>query len=129
MIQPAPVVYQPPPVVQVPPPPVASGIEVVPADLRASAYQTKDTIIVHVSGVNRAPGYTTSLSVRDPNDLYAPVVLLRNWAPVGEAAGSASVPFTLNATVRANHPLSTLTLRIGDQVLVVPVEPVQPINN
>src|SRR5262245_61014160 len=51
----------PPPVI-VTPPVVVRRVEVVPCDLRFTAYQTGDTVIVIVNGTNTSGGFETCLT-------------------------------------------------------------------
>jgi hypothetical protein len=58
----------------------APRVEEIPCDLRLSAYQTKDTVVVVARGTNRAAGYATALSSCGVRG-RAPELVLHNLAP------------------------------------------------
>jgi hypothetical protein len=94
-------------------------VEVVPCDLRITAYQARDTVFVVVSGTNTSGGYTTSLAAVDTCG-PCPRLQLRNTPGFGCATQALS-PFTLNGAFRAERCVSEVQVRIGDRVISAPV--------
>lgn len=94
-------------------------VDVMPCDLRITAYQARDTVFVMVSGTNTSGGYTTSLAAVDTRD-RCPRLVLRNIP--GDGCGTqALTPISINAAFRADRDVSEVQVRIGDRVISVPV--------
>jgi hypothetical protein len=94
-------------------------VDEVPAALQFNAYQSKDRVIVMVSGTNRGAGFNTSLSAIG-YDNGGPILKLCNTAPV-DGCREGAVSFSLTAGVHADRELRTLCLRIGDRSFEIPV--------
>jgi hypothetical protein len=116
-------------VVRPEPPPVmvvGGPVDVMPEDLHITAYQARDTIMLFATGTNRTGGFTTSLRALDVRALSARVQL-SNITPPGPAV-QAITPFSLNAALHIDRPVSTIEVTVGNQVLNVPVTQVQSIS-
>lgn len=98
---------------------VRRAADVVPCDLRITAYQAHDTVFVMVSGTNTSGGYTTALSAIDTRD-RCPELLLRN-RPGDGCATQALTPFSLNGAFETRRSVSEIRVRVGDRVISVPV--------
>lgn len=86
----------------------------VPAGLQFSAYQSKDRVIVIVSGTNRASGFRTSLSAGGD------ALVLHNLAPE-EGCREGACSFTLTGSICSARELRQVCVRIGDRSFEVPV--------
>ncbi|MBC7834063.1 MAG: hypothetical protein H7Y88_03060, partial [Phycisphaerales bacterium] len=120
--QPAVVVAQPTPVVYS----QSETVDVVPADLQIAAYQSQDRVIIMIGGVNRAAGFSTSITSVSAGGAAEPELLLRNLPPRQEMTGET--PFTLNAAIRSKGALQRIQVRVADQVFEVPVVAVPSIS-
>ena len=100
-------------------------VDEVPAALSMTAYQSKDRIIVVLSGTNRGSGFHTALT--QVGDDWSPTLVLRNTAPDQGCVEGASA-FTLTAGIHASRDASRLCIRIGDRFFDVPVTCVQSIS-
>ena len=72
------------------------AVEEVPSGLQMSAYQSKDRVIVLISGTNRGEGFRTSLEADGRG--YSPSLILHNTAPLDGCREGAS-SFSLSASV------------------------------
>lgn len=93
--------------------------DVTPADLRVTAYQSGETVILVVSGVNHQAGYTTFLSAGDLRGSRPDVVLTNR--PGGDFCATAVTPFSITRSFRACERISAVMLHIGGQCFAVPV--------
>jgi hypothetical protein len=117
---------------------VIAPVEVMPCDLHISAYQSRDTIMVFVTGSNRTGGYSTFLQAADGHDGSLRLEI-RNIAPIGVCT-QAITPFSLNAAMHtddrpthgwsgwAKRSATTLEVRVAGQVICVPIEQVVSIS-
>jgi hypothetical protein len=110
------VVATPPPVVIVQP------VDVAPCDLRITAYQARDTVMVMVNGSNATGGFTTSLAAIDTRD-HCPELVLHNVRGGGFCT-QAITPISLNAAFRSHGDVPSVKVRVADHVIVVPVRDV-----
>jgi hypothetical protein len=94
-------------------------VDEVPAALQMNAYQSKDRIVVIISGTNRGAGFSTSLSQSGYRD-GAPMLQLCNMAPA-DGCRDGAVSFTMTAGVHSDRELRSLCLRIGDRTFEIPV--------
>jgi hypothetical protein len=90
----------------------------VPSGLQMSAYQSKDRVIVIISGTNRGGGFSTSLEADGRG--YSPSLILHNTAPLDGCRESAC-SFSLTASVCSGRELRTICMRIGDRSFEIPV--------
>jgi hypothetical protein len=97
-------------------------VDVVPCDLRISAYQAHGTVFVMVKGTNTSGGYATSLSAIDTDD-RCPKLCLHNTPAAGYAT-QVMTPISLNAAFRPGRSVSEVQVRVGDRVIAVPVSSV-----
>ena len=95
-------------------------VEVVPNDLKFSAYQARGTIMVFITGCNRTSGYTTSLSADDCTG-RTPTLVLHNSFRLGQICTQGVVPIDLKAAVRADHDVRCISVRVADRTFEVPV--------
>lgn len=104
-----------------PPPPVVivRQMEAFPCELRLSAYQTRDIVIVVANGANGSAGYATCLTVHGEHD-RSPTVVLRNTAPAA-CVSQVVTPFEVTGSFRTRSCLRTLSVRVADRCLEVPV--------
>ena len=98
-------------------------VEVVPCDLRFTAYQTGNTVLIFVSGENRSAGFTTCLAACD--DGWAPTVTLRNTAPLDNCGAQVITRFEVSGSFEARHCLQRISVRVAGQCFEVPVSQVQ----
>jgi hypothetical protein len=94
-------------------------VDEVPAGLQMNAYQSKDRIVVIISGTNRGAGFSTSLTQSGYRD-GAPVLQLCNMAPA-DGCREGACSFTMTAGVHSDRELRSLCLRIGDRSFEIPV--------
>lgn len=116
-------------VISAPRPPVivTTVPDVVPSDLHMSAYQSRDTVIVLITGCNPSTGYTTALTGVERAGDGCPTIVMRN-TPCGDAAVATLTQFSLNASVHSYSPISTVMVRVAGQVYQVPVTQVQALS-
>lgn len=88
-------------------------VDEVPASLQMSAYQSKDRVIVIISGVNRGSGYSTTLSAAGDS------LVLRNIAP--DACREDATAFTITGSICSQRELREVCVRIGRQSFEIPV--------
>ena len=100
-------------------------VEEVPCDLRFTAYQTRDTVILIATGENRSAGYATCLEVC--GDGFAPTVTLRNTTP-RDACSQVISRFEVSGSFRAKDCLRTITVRVADRCFQVPVTEVRALS-
>ncbi len=93
-------------------------VDEVPAGLQMNAYQSKDRVIILVSGTNRGSGFSTALSA-DRHD-GRPGLVLHNTAPGDDCRGGAC-SFSLTASICSERELRSVCLRIGDRSFEIPV--------
>ena len=105
--------HAPPPVV------IVRQVEAFPCELRLSAYQTRDTVIVMANGANGSAGYVTCLAVHGEHHL-SPTVVLRNTAPAA-CVSQVVTPFEVTGSFRTRSCLRTLSVRVADRCIEVPV--------
>lgn len=128
VIGPRVVIGAPPPVVVAQPTVVvAPSPDVVPSDVHFAAFQTRDTVLILVSGANAGNGYSTSLTSADCSGL-SPTLQMRNCPPNGAVIGGVSTPFTLNAAIHVAHAISTVNVVVAGQTYQVPVTDVQSLS-
>lgn len=97
--------------------------EVLPANLSITAFQYRDTIMIHATGENRNGGFTTSLSTIDVR-CAEPILYLTNIGPTGFAT-QACAPFSINGAIRVEREVKCISVRIAGQSVHVPVTCVQ----
>jgi len=97
-------------------------VEVVPSDLKISAYQARGTIMIFVNGCNRTSGYTTSLSAEDTCG-RTPTLVLHNTFRVGQIPFQVISPIDLKAAIRADggREVRCISVRVADKTFEVPV--------
>ncbi len=98
---------------------VAQPCDVMPQDLRITAYQTHDRVIVLITGTNHSAGYATSLTDVDTS-CEVPTLTLRNTAPM-HASAQCLTGFSLNAAVRSRETLCTIRVLVAGRTVEVPV--------
>lgn len=95
--------------------------EVLPANLSITAFQYRDTIMIHASGENRSGGFTTSLSAIDTR-CAEPILYLTNIGPASHGFSTqACIPFTINGAIRVDREVRCISVRIAGQSVHVPV--------
>lgn len=103
-------------------------VEVIPFDLHFSAYQSQGTVIVVATGSNRTGGFETCLTGRDIHD-STPTLILRNTAPGrGVCVTQAITCFSVSASFYSRCALSTVTVRVADTCVEVPVVQVRSLS-
>lgn len=98
--------------------------EVMPCDLKLSAYQSGNTVIVIASGSNHTGGFRTTLTATDVHD-GTPELVLCNLAPSG-CATQCITTFESRASFETCHRLRCVKVRVAGQCLDVPVAQVKP---
>lgn len=123
------VVTEPPVVVAQTPPVIVTAArgDIVPSEVHFSAYQTRDAVIVLVSGTNSGAGYATSLTAVDTGQ-WTPTLQMRNCPPGGDVIAGAATPFILNAAIHVTHALSSVNIVVAGQTYQVPVTEVQSLS-
>lgn len=124
---PPPVVVARPPVVVVRQPVVVRRVEVVPCDLRFTAYQARDTVIVIANGTDTTGGFETCLSSRTGRD-FSTTVVLTNTSPA-QCATQCVTPFEVSGSFRVRGCVRTVEVRVADRCLQVPVTQVQSLSS
>lgn len=114
-----PVVISQPPVVISQPVVVRTYQDVVPAQLGFAAYHSRDTVILVVTGANAGNGFSTSLTGADCSG-WTPSVTMRN-TPTCEINQSVTAPFSLTASLRVTHAISSVRVNVAGQAYDVPV--------
>jgi hypothetical protein len=94
-------------------------VEVLPCDLRFSAYQAGDTVIVNATGTNRGGGFSTDFS-RLAGDHWGSTLTLCNLSPADRCA-EVITPFSVSASFHAKPGLRCLTVRAAGQSFEVPI--------
>lgn len=98
--------------------PVYTISDVVPTDLKISAFRSRGVVMVFIEGTNATAGYTTTLQVQDSRDGCTTLVM-HNTSPA-TAVGACSTPFSINGSVHAPFG-SSITVRIGASTLQAPI--------
>jgi hypothetical protein len=117
--QPPVVISQPAPVIISQPVVVRTYSDVAPSQIGFQAYQSRDTVILVVNGTNFGAGYSTSLTAADCAG-WTPTVIMRN-TPTCETDRSYSTPFSISASLRVTHSVSSVRVTLAGQTYEVPV--------
>ena len=110
----------------VPAPVVVRRVQVVPCDVRFTAYQTGDTVIVIVNGTNTSGGFETCLTTETHRDFTTSVVL-RNLSPA-QCATQCVTPFEVSGSFRVRGCVRSVEVRIADRCFQVPVTEIRQIS-
>ena len=100
--------------------------DVVPADLKFTAFRSRDTVMVFATGTNHQAGFTTALTDVDAQG-WNTVVTLRNTPRGGPCADMCS-PFSVSAAICMRTNTRCLTVRVAGQSFEVPIVEVQTIS-
>ena len=98
--------------------------EVLPCDLRFTAYQAGDTVIIVATGTNRTAGFTTSFG-RVDSDHRGATLTLCNLSAQDSCAAEVLTGFSVSGSFHARQALRCVSVRVAGQCFEVPVTQTQ----
>ncbi len=92
-------------------PQVRHAEEVLPCDLRLTAYQSRDTVIIVATGTNRSTGFTTAFQACDIRD-RSPELRLMNTSSC-EPCGQVMTGFEVSSSFHTRHQISCIKVVVA----------------
>lgn len=96
---------------------VRHGEEVLPGDLRLTAYQSGDTVIVVATGTNRSTGFNTAFVGQDVHD-RSPELRLMNTSR-GEPCAQVLTAFEVSASFHTRHRVECIRVIVAGRAFDV----------